>query len=465
MTRRVILVLVCLAVWAGTMSTALAQDQAAAIEELKKEMRELRQEVNQKQKKIEALEQRLDAVQKTVSATPAKEPVKAAAAKTEPATPQAALDQAVQVVEAPKAEKGKVETAKGEAALDQAVKAVQAPQEPARPSLLSYKAGGATLRLIDVSFDIMGAAGSSSATDQQLQNGLQGGGHDPRKRGFTLQQAELSLAGAVDPYFNAEAHIVYFLDPATGESQVELEEAFFTSQKLPYKLQFKGGTFLTEFGRINPTHPHAWKWLDQPIINTRLFGPDGMRGPGYRVSWLTPLPWYSQLFFGMQNANGSMVSFLSSDGNVTDRPIGGYPFTNRQVSTLKDVTYFGRVENSWDLSKTVTTKLGFSGLMGLITLVPMATPGSAGRTWWSSGGPRRIIKAGPSSYWKRKSWVADLRPTEASSHQENQETPRRTPRSPRPRMSSFPARSSGTGASIPNCSGASTRAWGCGGAG
>ena len=157
MTRRVILVLVCLAVWAGTMSTALAQDQAAAIEELKKEMRELRQEVNQKQKKIEALEQRLDAVQKTVSATPAKEPVKAAAAKTEPATPQAALDQAVQVVEAPKAEKGKVETAKGEAALDQAVKAVQAPQEPARPSLLSYKAGGATLRLIDVSFDIMGA--------------------------------------------------------------------------------------------------------------------------------------------------------------------------------------------------------------------------------------------------------------------------------------------------------------------
>ena len=39
------------------MGTALAQDQAAAIEELKKEMRELRQEVNKKQKKIEELEQ------------------------------------------------------------------------------------------------------------------------------------------------------------------------------------------------------------------------------------------------------------------------------------------------------------------------------------------------------------------------------------------------------------------------
>lgn len=376
MTRRAILVLACLAVWAGAMSTALAQDQAAAIEDLKKEMRELRQEVNQKQKKIEALEQRLDAVQKTVNATPAKEPVKAATAKTEPATPQAALDQAVQMVQGPKAEKAKGEVAKPQEALDQAVKAAQAHQEPgARPDLWSTRMGKATLRLIDISLDVMVAGGSSSATDQQLQNGLQGGGHDPRKRGFTVQQVELSASGAVDPYFNAETHIVYFLDPATGESQFELEEAFFTTQKLPYKLQFKGGTFLTEFGRINPTHPHAWKWLDQPIINTRLFGPDGMRGPGYRVSWLTPLPWYSQIFFGMQNANGSMVSFLSNEGNVADRPIGGYPFTDQPVKTLRDFTYLARVENSWNLCETVTTKLGFSGIYGA------NYTGPRGNTW------------------------------------------------------------------------------------
>ena len=79
---------------------------------------------------------RLDAVQKTVNATPAKEPVKAATAKTEPTTPQAALDQAVQAVQEPKAEKAKVEAAKPQEALDQAVKTVQAPQEQARPSLL-----------------------------------------------------------------------------------------------------------------------------------------------------------------------------------------------------------------------------------------------------------------------------------------------------------------------------------------
>lgn len=34
--------------------------------------------------------------------------------------------------------------------------------------------------------------------------------------------------GAVDPYFLGEAHLVYFLDSA-GESQFEVEEAFFTT--------------------------------------------------------------------------------------------------------------------------------------------------------------------------------------------------------------------------------------------
>ena len=49
---------------------------------------------------------------------------------------------------------------------------------------------------------------------------------------------------------------------------MELEEAFFTTTALPYDLQLKGGYFLTEFGIINPTHPHSWDWMDQPVINT-----------------------------------------------------------------------------------------------------------------------------------------------------------------------------------------------------
>jgi uncharacterized coiled-coil protein SlyX len=233
-----------------------------------------------------------------------------------------------------------------------------------KKDILSYQAGGTTLRLVDISLDGLIAAGASTVRDEPLQI-LQGGGHDPRKRGFTVQNVELSLMGAVDPYFNAEAHLVYFLDPITGESNFELEEAFFTTQKLPYQLQLEGGHFFTEFGRINPQHPHQWNWQDQPIINTRLFGPDGMRAPGFRLGWLTPLPWFSELHFGVQNANGeTMASFLANREFFEERPIGGRPFVDRDVRSLKDLVYLSRWNNSWDLNDEVTLVQGLSGLLG-----------------------------------------------------------------------------------------------------
>ena len=215
--------------------------------------------------------------------------------------------------------------------------------------------------------------------DEQLCAGIEtdgNSGHDPRKRGFTVQNVELSFAGAVDPYLNAEAHLVYFLEPLTGESKFELEEAFFTTQKLPFGLQLKGGQFVTEFGIINSQHPHQWDWQDAPIINTRLFGSDGMRGPGFRLGWLTPLPWYSELYFGMQNANGdTMTRFLANEQFFAEQPIGGHPFVKRNVKSLNDLAYHGRWINSWDLSDEVTMKLGFSGAYG-----PNAT-GPDGQTW------------------------------------------------------------------------------------
>lgn len=256
------------------------------------------------------------------------------------------------------------------------VKEVLLPKEgePKR-DILSYQVGGTTLRLMDISFDALIAAGTSTERDDQIQI-LQGGGHDPRKRGFTVQNVELSFMGAIDPYFTGEAHLIYFIDPAEGESEFELEEAFLTTQKLPYGLQLEAGYFFTEFGRINPQHPHQWNWQDQPIINTRLFGPDGMRQAGFRLGWLTPLPWFSEFHFGMQNANGeTMASFLANGEFFEERPIGGRPFVDRDVKSLNDLVYLGRWDNSWDLSDEVTMKLGFSGLYG-----PNAT-GDDGRTW------------------------------------------------------------------------------------
>src|SRR5688572_12751883 len=126
-----------------------------------------------------------------------------------------------------------------EGALDQALSqqpSLEATPVPSTPSLF-----GAPFRLIDVSLDGLFAVGTSTEQDDSIQE-LQAGGHDPHKRGFTIQNVELSLQAAVDPYLTAAAHIVYFID-AEGESQFELEEAFAFTNGLPAGLQLKGGQF------------------------------------------------------------------------------------------------------------------------------------------------------------------------------------------------------------------------------
>jgi hypothetical protein len=255
-------------------------------------------------------------------------------------------------------------------ALDEAVAAAQGTKppapgapEPSGPALAARSVGGTTLRLIDVSFDTLVVGGASTADDAEIEV-LEGGGHDPKRRGFTLQQAELSLAGAVDPYFTGQAHIVF------TDEVVELEEAFLTTQSLPYGLQVKAGHFLTEFGRINPTHPHAWQWIDQPVVNTRMFGGDGLRNPGARLAWLLPVPWFSQLYLGAQQASGeTATSFLGGgedghDHHEIEGVIGGRPVVDRSVHDLGDLLYLARWEHGLALSETVETKFGGSALFG-----------------------------------------------------------------------------------------------------
>lgn len=221
-----------------------------------------------------------------------------------------------------------------------------------------------TLRLVDLSADVLVAVGGSTERDASLQN-IQGGGHDPRKRGFTVQNVELSLAAAVDPYLDAEVHLIYFLDPLSGESTFELEEAFAKTQTLPFGLELEFGQFFTEFGLINPRHPHEWDFVDQPVIHSRVLGPDGMRGPGVRLGWLTPLPFFSEFHVGVQNANGeTMASFLSSDELAEERPIDGRPFTDRDVRTARDLVYLARWTNGFDLSPSTSAQLGGSVVVG-----------------------------------------------------------------------------------------------------
>jgi hypothetical protein len=242
-------------------------------------------------------------------------------------------------------------------ALDQAL----AELPPALPPSQDH---APAMRLIDLSLAVMGVAGVSTATDAELET-LKEGGHDPTRRGFTLQAAELSLSGIVDPYFAAEAHIA--ASPAHG---VELEEAFITTTTLPYGLEAKAGYALIEFGRVNHAHAHAWTWIDQPVIASRLLGGDGSRSSGARLAWLAPLGWYSQVTVGAYNADDdSLVSFQGAGdeedhGDAPERTVGGrLRADDLSTGSMADLAYLVRWENAADIAG-VETKLGLSWLGG-----------------------------------------------------------------------------------------------------
>ncbi len=251
------------------------------------------------------------------------------------------------------------------------------PSSPSQPITL-VKAGSAYM---NVSFGLLADLGWSTASDVRM---IQQGDHDPAQRGFTVPNAEIAFDGAVDPYFRGFANIVLKLDEES-ETTIELEEAFLLTTSLPWNLQAKAGQFFTEFGRQNPQHPHAWAFVDQPLVNNRMFGPEGLRNPGMRISWLAPTPFYTELMLAVLNGNGGTAfSFRNPEDTFGRTPV------ERALRSLGDLLYVPRVTSSFELSDTQTLLLGASAAFG---------PND-------SGANTRTQIYGVDVFWKWKSAVA-----------------------------------------------------------
>lgn len=175
---------------------------------------------------------------------------------------------------------------------------------------------------------------------------LQRGAHDPRATGFFLQQLELAVGASVDPFLRFDGNLVF------TQGGVELEEAYATTLALPFSLQARAGLFLTRFGRQNPTHPHAWSFVDRPLVLGAFFGSEGSRGLGAELSWLAPLPWYVELLVSATEASGACCarSFLGDE----DLPVRT-PLDVVYTAALKQFFPFG---DDWSLALGASAQLG-----------------------------------------------------------------------------------------------------------
>lgn len=193
----------------------------------------------------------------------------------------------------------------------------------------------------DISF-ILDFAGAIFSDGEPLQTGA----HDPARTGFNLQQLEMSLGSAVDPFLRFDGNIVF------GQFGLEIEEAYGTTTALPYDLQMRAGQFMTRFGRLNAMHPHSWEYADQPFILGKFMGAESNRGLGTELSWLTPLPWYTEVIGSVTDAQG---------GATARSFYGSQPLS---VLSPLDLQATGAIKQFFPLSEDWSLAWGLSGAAG-----------------------------------------------------------------------------------------------------
>lgn len=120
-----------------------------------------------------------------------------------------------------------------------------------------------------------------------LPEGIDIGGHDPRSDGFNLQGFEMGANVYAGDYVSGFATANIF--KRNGEDfEGEFEEGFLKLHNLPYGFELRGGRMLARLGDQNSRHLHAWDFVDANMTTPRMLGEDGFAYDGGEISWLLP---------------------------------------------------------------------------------------------------------------------------------------------------------------------------------
>jgi hypothetical protein len=119
---------------------------------------------------------------------------------------------------------------------------------------------------------------------------FRGGSRGTENRGrFNTQEVELAFQDRVAPNLRAD----FFLSAEKeADWTTEVEEAYLTwTNPLGLaRLSARLGKVRTPFGKLNPLHPHQWRFVDQPAVISAFLGPDGLNSDGALLQYLLPLP-------------------------------------------------------------------------------------------------------------------------------------------------------------------------------
>lgn len=178
--------------------------------------------------------------------------------------------------------------------------------------------------------------------------GGHGHGGESFGTGLSMQETELQLKAAVDPYLDANLTLSMH-----GIEGIELEEGIVRLVSLP-RVTVSVGKIKAPFGRENLAHTHALLTIDRSLVGQRVFGAEGLNDVGVHGAVLLPAPWYSEVTLGV-------------DAGANERILGsGLPGA---------FGYLGHWKNLVDLSSGTSLEVGVSGYGGLDPFGEIATVG------------------------------------------------------------------------------------------
>ncbi|MGH7443594.1 MAG: hypothetical protein ACREKM_01895 [Longimicrobiales bacterium] len=161
---------------------------------------------------------------------------------------------------------------------------------------------------------------------------------------FAVREIELALQAAVDPYFRGDVFL-----GISDEEGIAIEQAYLTTTSLPSSLELRVGRFLMPFGKQNLTHRHDLHTTEYPRVLQQLFGPEGLKGTGLRLSRIfAPFGFYQEL----QLTAVELVDEAAEDLMPAER-------ASRDLDGLG---YTARLRNYWDLSESSNVELSASAL-------------------------------------------------------------------------------------------------------
>ena len=168
-----------------------------------------------------------------------------------------------------------------------------------------------------------------------------------------VEEVEVGITGPLNPYASAQVFIAFH-----GLATVEIEEAkLLLDRYFPAGFGLLAGLSYLDFGQLNQLHPHAYPFLNRPLMDVEFFGPDGARDVTARVDWLAPIdPFTLRATVGAVRG----AAFLGPEGHGHDHEDG----EEEIEETDPEVGGSARLEIFAEPTRSFSFLLGSSVLFG-----------------------------------------------------------------------------------------------------